>query len=144
MKKRNLYLISTLLLTLATISGCKKNKADSKSDKESIIVGKWNYLKADFHSVVSGTHQYDTEPGVPGDYLMFNKDGTLVGLLDGGNGSGSWELIGNNKLKISIYGNPDWEDTLWEIKKLTASELQLNVKVEESGGYSETTIYLTR
>lgn len=82
MKKTTLILLA--LVSIITITGCKKDKNDDMSTQEKIM-GKWNYI-----SQITETAEPPnpvkiiTRPGKPGDYIDFRSDDTLYFVINGG------------------------------------------------------------
>jgi hypothetical protein len=138
MQKPFLKILFVFALAAATsLSGCKK---DSASTQEKLI-GKWPITGIDYHDFFDGESETYSEIPVPGSYYQFNSDGTLVAHTDA-DYAGTWELKNNTLIITDPLGIAD--TTALDIKKITATEMDLYIKEVDSLNYLETTIHLKK
>lgn len=136
MKKTALILLA--LVSIITITSCKKDKNDDKSTQEKIR-GKWNYI-----SQVSETAQPPnpvktiTRPGKAGDYIDFRSDDTLYFVINGGEEKqDDYTLL--NDTEIIFDGGT------YTITELTESKFVMRHISHDSGGITYTiTITLSK
>ncbi|MBB5439409.1 hypothetical protein HDC92_003102 [Pedobacter sp. AK017] len=137
---RSALTILIALITISTISSCKK---DEKAN--SLIVGKWFFEKIDYVEFEDGQKTTSTETGGPGDFFQFDADGKFSGSTWSNKIEVStWELINNKMLKVKPNSEIDWPEAGMEIKTLTSSSLVLYEKTIEGNNYYETTVYLKK
>lgn len=135
-KLKCLFLVFSLI-SLSFIS-CKKDNEEAPSK---MLVGKWTIEKIEYRDVIDGVPDTYTEQE-PGSYLEFKADGTLVAITDD-EFTGTWNAD-DKKVTLVEELNPDDGPITFDIKKLTANELQLYTKEVDGNDYYETTIFLKK
>ena len=132
MKKTLLFTIAILSLSLAFTS-CKKDK-ESTTEK---LQHNWTV-----QSTIENTHDASgddiiTTPGVSGDFINFNTNGTVTSHFEGSDDSANYSVLNDNEISIEGY--------TYTIKTLTNNTLVLYIKLPNSATeYDEFTINAKR
>lgn len=132
------FLFVSFIASATMLTACKKDSGKSNEEK---IVGKWTPEAVYFDYNVGGVSQKDTSYAGEGDYIQFNSDKTVISVSEGEQSTGSWS-IQDNKLTLAETG--EVVAPIYEIQKLTDSELSLHLKQEDDSGYIEMTLHLTK
>jgi hypothetical protein len=130
MKKTTLLLL--VLVSIITVTGCKKDKFSDKSTQEKIL-GKWNYISQITETAEPpNPTKVITRPGKAGDYIDFRSDRTMYYVINGGVEKQDHYSL-TNDTEIIIDGGP------YTITELTESRFVMR-NISQEGGRTYTII----
>lgn len=133
--------LAALLLTAALLPcvSCKKESAGpiTKTTQEKLL-GKWNWVSAVSNDYYGGMPHITTLNYLPGDYMEFKSDGTVISFQSGSTSTFTYSIIDGTKIWM-VFPN-----YIYYLQVLTESELQLYIKIVTGSDYYESTLNLKR
>lgn len=134
-------ILAALLFTAAILPwvSCKKESAsqDPKSTQEKLL-GKWNWISEVTNNYYSGMPHITTYNFPAGDYMEFKSDGKVTEYQGGSTMTYDYGIIGDTKIWLVVASN------IYDLKSITASDLQLYKKDVSGPDYDESTSNLKR
>ncbi|WP_455639112.1 lipocalin family protein [Parabacteroides sp.] len=129
-----------MMLGVFTFSSCGDDEKDDEIILEgggtySDLLGTWRMASIDMVEKIDG-EIYDSQNNdfteADGIYAEFRKDGVYIAIIKGGSGQGKWSYK-NGQITLSIIDPESGEEDVetGTIKKLTATELEVEISSEE-------------
>ena len=120
-KKNLLHLMAFLMVSMLSISTSSCNDDDEFSANS--LIGKWEFYYTSSYDLDGNLlNEHDVEPG---DFWIFQKNGTFEWEDSYDTERDTWKLEGN---KLTLYG-----DEVYRILKLTKNELVVKMAWEDQG-----------
>lgn len=102
---KNIRLLLILFAFITVFSACSKDD-EKPATTEQKVIGKWNVKRSSYKSYENNKLEYSSEElGVSGEYLEFNSNKTYVALVDGYLTSGSYQILNDGNMTITIDGD---------------------------------------
>lgn len=132
--------LAALLLTivLAPSVSCKKETATQPKTTREKLLGKWNWISEVTNDYYGGMPHITTYNFPAGDYMEFKSDGKVTEYQSGSALTYDYGIIGESKIWLLAAYN------IYDVKLITASDLQLYKKDVSGADYYESTLNLKR
>lgn len=132
--------LAVLLLTAAILPlvSCKKESTTQPKTSQEKLLGKWNWISEVTNNYHSGSSHITTYNFPAGDYVEFKNDGTVTQSNSGSAITYGYGMVDETKIWLVVASN------IYELKVLTASDLQLYKKDVNGPDYDEATLNLKR
>jgi hypothetical protein len=129
------FLIILLLPGMGFISCKKESTSTTTRDK---LLGKWNSISEITNDYNNGVPHISTYNFSAGDYMEFNSNWRITQYQSGSSLTYDYGIIDESMIWMVIPGKN------YEIKVLSASDLQLYSKTVSGSDYSESTLILKK
>lgn len=140
--KKTLKLTFAILCTTICLAffSCKKEKTTEQPQKttQEKLLGKWNWISEVANHYYSGMPHITTYNFPAGDYMEFKSNGTVTQSNSGNTLTFGYGVIDDTKIWLVMTGD------IYELKVLTATDLQLYKKDVNGPDYDESTLTFKR
>lgn len=127
-----------LAILVMPLVSCKKESATQPKTTQEKLLGKWNWISEVTNDYYGGMPHITTYNFPTGDYMEFKSDGKVTQYNSGSAMTYDYGIIGDTKIWLVVANN------IYELKALTASDLQLYKKDVSGADYYESTLHLKR
>lgn len=125
---KNFRLLIILFAFITLISACKKDE-EKPMATEQRVVGKWNLKKSTSNYYENNVLKESSEEmETAGDYAEFNSNKTIVTSSDGTLESGSYQILNDNTLTVTMDG----ETSTFTIDKLDSQQFIITTSFSDT------------
>ena len=129
---------SLLLISLSFMACKKESPATQVKTTQEKLLGKWNLVSEVTNDYYGGSSHLTTYNFQPGDYTEFKNDGKFTEYKSGTFDTYDYGIIDDSKIWMLLTNN------IYELKILTASDLQLYKKEISGTDYYESTLTMKK